>query len=231
MHGSLGTAGKGTIKGPVAKSSGLDNRGRHAVLDQLKRSGPALAAELAERLHISDVAVRQHLHGLAEDGVVAYVDETHGRGRPARRWALTDAGHRRFADAHAELSVDLLEAARETLGEVAVQRLLDRRVLDTVVRYRTRIPADAKLCRKVRLLMELRTAEGYMADMQREARGQYLLVENHCPIGDAAARCAGLCGSEQAIFEAVLGDDVSVRREEHLASGARRCVYRITRRV
>jgi predicted ArsR family transcriptional regulator len=214
------------MHGPVVS----DGRGRAAVLERLKRGGPASAAELAGALHISDVAVRQHLHGLAEDGAVSYVDEAHGRGRPLRRWALTGDGHRRFADAHAELSVGLLDAARAALGEGAVQRLLDHRMRDTVARYRARIPDDAKLCRKVRILAELRSAEGYMAESRREGPGRYLLIENHCPIGDAAAHCAGLCGSEQTVFEAVLGPEVTVTRIEHRAQGGRRCAFQVAAR-
>ena len=57
--------------------------------------------------------------------------------------------------------------------------------------------------------------------------GSLLLVENHCPICVAAKACQGFCRSELALFRETLGKDVSVVRDEHIVSGARRCVYRI----
>jgi len=54
-----------------------------------------------------------------------------------------------------------------------------------------------------------------------------LLIEHHCPICEAAEACAGFCRAELGVFRAVLGDDVSVERTEHLLSGGARCAYRI----
>ena len=61
-----------------------------------------------------------------------------------------------------------------------------------------------------------------MASVTQDARESFLLVENHCPICAAAAACQGLCRSELAIFRAVLGDDVTVERTDHILAGARR---------
>src|SRR5690606_15569890 len=44
---------------------------RRAILNALKRGGPATSAELAERLGITGEAVRQHLKRLEADGAVA----------------------------------------------------------------------------------------------------------------------------------------------------------------
>ena len=44
----------------------------------------------------------------------------------------------------------------------------------------------------------------------------------------AAAACQGFCRAELALFQAALGDGVSVERTDHILAGARRCAYRIT---
>ena len=57
-----------------------------------------------------------------------------------------------------------------------------------------------------------------------------VLVEHHCPICVAAATCQGLCRTELEVFQATLGEDALVEREQHLLSGDQRCAYRITPR-
>ena len=66
-----------------------------------------------------------------------------------------------------------------------------------------------------------------MARVETESRGVYLLIENHCPICDAASTCQGLCAAEMSLFEQVLGD-VHIERTEHMLGDGRRCVYRVS---
>jgi predicted ArsR family transcriptional regulator len=40
-----------------------------------------------------------------------------------------------------------------------------------------------------------------------------------------------LCGKELEVFRAVLGQDVTVERTEHMVVGARRCAYRVAASV
>ena len=67
-----------------------------------------------------------------------------------------------------------------------------------------------------------------MAAVEQASDGGLLLVENHCPICDAARACSGLCTAELACFREALGDDVRVERTSHILAGARRCAYRIS---
>lgn len=68
-----------------------------------------------------------------------------------------------------------------------------------------------------------------MAEVQREGSGSWLLIEHHCPIGEAATACVGLCRSELEVFRRALGPGVEVERIEHLIADDDRCVYRIRR--
>ncbi|HCH71276.1 MAG TPA: MarR family transcriptional regulator, partial [Ochrobactrum sp.] len=74
-------------------------------------------------------------------------------------------------------------------------------------------------------LAAFRSAEGYMADAEKQEDGSWLFIENHCPICAAADACQGFCRAELQVFRAVLGPDVSVNRTEHILAGARRCAY------
>lgn len=202
-------------------------RARDRVLFQLKTKGEQSAAELARRLKITPMAVRQHLAELSEEGLVGFELERRRVGRPARIWRLTDDARQRFPDSHADLTVDLIAAIRRSFGEEGVAKLLRARTRAQLRDYRARIPRAAPLARRVAALARVRRGEGYMAEWSRESDGSFLLVENHCPICAAASVCQGLCSEELGLFRRALGPGVAVERVEHALLGARRCAYRI----
>jgi predicted ArsR family transcriptional regulator len=204
----------------------MDTRGAERLLHALKAAGPQGAPSLARRLGISAVAVRQGMERLARDGLVGHRDERGGVGRPRRVWHLTEAGHARFPDNHAGLTLELIAAARGVFGQAGLDRLIARREADSRSAYEARLAGARTLAERVARLAQLRADEGYMAEWREDAGG-FLLVENHCPVCAAAKACQGLCRSELDLFRAVLGPAVTVERVDHLLAGARRCAYRI----
>ena len=56
-----------------------------------------------------------------------------------------------------------------------------------------------------------------MAEVQTLDGGALLLVENHCPICEAAAECQGICAIELEVFSEVLGTQIRVERTDHNA--------------
>ena len=197
------------------------------LLYALKSAGAQTAASLAQRLAVTAVAVRQMLDRLATAGLVSFEDRRSSVGRPKRHWTLTERGHARFPDNHAGLTLELLSAMEAVFGEAGRERLIAHREALTLASYRQRLAGVGSLADRVRCLAEIRTAEGYMAEMQSDDAG-ILLIENHCPICVAATRCQSLCRSELDVFRAVLGADATIERLDHIAVGARRCAYRIT---
>lgn len=205
----------------------MSERTRDRILLQLKMRGPLSAMALAERLELTPMAIRQHLANLREDGLVQFRERRAAVGRPARFWELTPEGEARFPDTHAELTVELLAALRESLGEDALRRVVRRRFQNSLDDYQNRVAGEKSLDGRVRMLARLRDAEGYMAAVERCAEGGYLLTENHCPICAAAKECQGFCEDELELFQRVLGPEAEVSRESHILAGARRCAYRI----
>ena len=206
-------------------------RARDQVVFELKTRGPQTAGELADRLGITAVAVRQHLALLEEEGLVEYGDERGPVGRPARVWQLTPKASEHFPDAHSNLAIELVEAIRETLGEKGLRDLLAARSQRRLELYRARMPGpDAPLERRVSTLATLRRESGNLAEWAQEADGGFLLVENHCTIAAASQICPAICGEELGLWRTVLGDDVSVDMTEHMLDGDRRCVFRIRER-
>lgn len=202
---------------------------KRRLLERLKRTGPASARELAEALGLTDVAVRQHLLALQDSGLVEQsMRPAAGRGRPGVLWSLSALAAGVFPDRHADLTLELIRATREALGEDGLLRVIDVRAAKQAEAYGAKIPGGkATLRRRVEALARERTAEGYMAEVVREPDGAYLLMEHHCPICDAARSCVGLCHAELSVFRKALGSGVAVERVQHLLSDGERCVYRI----
>ncbi len=196
------------------------------VLGLIKRRGPQRIADVAAALGVTAEAARQQVVRLAADGLLAPETERRGVGRPTQRWHLTEAGHARFPDTHAELTLRLIDAVRAELGEAALDRLIRAREQETLRAYRGALADAATLAEKLARLAEIRSREGYMAEWRADAGG-FLLLENHCPICAAATACQGFCRAELEVFRAVLGPDVTVERTDHIPAGARRCAYRI----
>lgn len=201
---------------------------RRALLDVLKHGGARKAADLSRELGVSAMAVRQHLYALQEEGLVGFTEQARPRGRPIKLWHLTEAADRYFPDAHAELTVGLLHSMRAAFGEAGLNRLLSVRGREQADGYAERMDGSPSLRARLDALAAIRTEEGYMAEVQEDADGGFLLIENHCPICRAAAACTGLCAAELLVFRAVLGPEVSIERSDHILAGARRCAYRVT---
>jgi predicted ArsR family transcriptional regulator len=202
-------------------------RSRETILHRLKQQGPSDAEAMACQLGISAMAVRQHLYALRSQKLVTYQEQPRPVGRPAKMWSLTSAANRFFPDAHANLTVNILNATGETYGKQGLRRVVTRCAQQQIANYRTRIPARSSFRNRLEALVSIRNDEGYMAQAQQQEDGSFLLIENHCPIAEAASACPKLCDAELEIFRVVLGENVLVEREEHILLGTRRCVYRI----
>lgn len=194
------------------------------LLFELKTRGPATTRDLAARTGISRQAAREHLRRLGAARLVAYAKAPAGIGRPGHTWSLTDQGHGRFPDTHAQMTVELIEGVRAEFGEAGLVRMLARREQAMVEKYQQTLCGAATLDERVARLVRLRSAEGYMAETSRRDDGTHVIVENHCPICAAAAACQGFCRSELALFARLLAP-AHVERTEHLLAGCRRCCY------
>jgi predicted ArsR family transcriptional regulator len=199
-----------------------------AILFQLKSLGQAQAETLARRLEISVQAVRQRLERFLAENLVTFSDRTQGRGRPRRLWSLAPSAASLFPDTHAQLTVDLIGTIRSELGETALARLLERRREQITAAYRKRLAREPDMPKKLTALADIRSAEGYMARLEKLADEGFLLIEDHCPICAAAMVCQGFCSIELGVFQELLGPGWRIEREDHLLTGARRCTYRIT---
>ena len=199
------------------------------IMDRLKTRGPQSVKILSKQLGMTTMGGRQHLADLETKGLVLQTqEERQTRGRPVHLWKLSKSGHNRFPDSHAQTALELIDVIRSSLGEESLNQLIDSRSAKVQASYRAQLDASApELQQQIERLAQLRSEEGYMAEVRLLPDG-WMLIENHCPICSAATSCQQFCKSELEIFQRLFENEATVERTDHLLEGARRCAYKIT---
>jgi predicted ArsR family transcriptional regulator len=197
----------GRPTGPVRPD---DAPTRERVARSILENGPSTAAALAERLDLTPAAVRRHLDHLVEEGAVEAreprVYGARGRGRPAKVFALTEAGRDRFDQQYDDLAVQALRFLSETGGTDAVTEFARRRVEGLEVRYRQIAEAEPG-AEPTEVLARALTQSGYAAGTREIPLGVQL-CQQHCPVSHVAHEFPQLCEAETEVFGRLLGRHV-----------------------
>jgi predicted ArsR family transcriptional regulator len=217
--------------GPAGLGSESGTRGRIARL--ILENGPVTAAGLSARLGLTPAAVRRHLDNLLADGMVearsARAHGSRGRGRPARLFAMTDAGRSAFEHAYDDLAASALRYLAQVAGPGAVADFARQQISELERRYRPVVAAAAPADR-VRALAEALSADGYAAaaaDPPATGPGAgEQLCQHHCPVAHVAAEYPQLCEAETEAFSRLLG--TPVQRLATIAHGDGICTTHIT---
>jgi predicted ArsR family transcriptional regulator len=198
---------------------------QHHLLYLLKTRGPMTAQQLAEILSLTSMGARKQLEAAEQTGLVHSEERSTGVGRPGRWWSLSDAGHARFPDRHGEVLIQLINQVQKQFGQDGMEQLISARESQMQQQYQAALAPHRSLKRKLEALVDVRSREGYMAELRSVNQG-WELVEHHCPICAAATECQSFCRSELNLFQQLL-PDTDLQRTEHLLSDGARCVYRI----
>ena len=218
-----------------------EGRTRDAVARCVLERGPSTAAALAERLKLSPAAIRRHLDALVADGLLIEVEprvsmQRRGRGRPARAYALSDAGRASFGHAYDDLASTALRYLRETGGDAAVRAFADHRASTLAEHLTTRVgsfqpPSDgtasstgAASSTRVQLIAQALTDEGYAANSEPARQGMQI-CQHHCPVAHVAAEFPELCEAETRALGEVLG--TYVQRLATIAHGDGVCTTHV----
>lgn len=213
----------------MKKVSTADRRTRDRVARLLLARGPQTAAELSAALGLTPAGIRRHLDAMVEAGQVSSRPTRafgpRGRGRPARSFALTDAGHAAMPNAYDDIATAALRYLAAESGEVAVVEFARARVSEFEARYGPRLEAAAAPDR-ASVLAEALSAEGYAAATRPAAAGVQL-CQHHCPVQHVAEQFPQLCEAETQAFSRLLGSHV--QRLATIAHGDGVCTTHIPR--
>ncbi|MEK4142591.1 ArsR family transcriptional regulator [Paenibacillus odorifer] len=205
----------------------VSTKTRRAIIDLLKQQGGMDVMALSSQFSLSGMAIRQHLNALKEEGLVTNEEESRPMGRPTKLWILTPAADRFFPSGYSDLSVSLIHSMKEAFGNEGLDKLLAVRNKNMQEKYLQYLGETADVRVKLEKLAEIRTNEGYMAEVKEQDDGSLLFIEKHCPICEAAVVCTGLCKNELHLFKTVLGNNVHIERGEYILAGGRNCVYTV----
>ncbi|MEV0386132.1 metalloregulator ArsR/SmtB family transcription factor [Nonomuraea sp. NPDC050643] len=208
---------------------GSERGTRARVARLILEHGPVAAAALGERLGLTPAAVRRHLDALVDDGMIeprtVRPRGQRGRGRPAKLFAITDAGRSAFEHAYDDLAESALRYIAERMGQDAVADFARsqvsslRRRLEPVMRT---VPAD----QRVEVLAQALSVEGYAASASKAKSGGDQLCQHHCPVAHAAAEFPQLCEAETEAFAQLLG--TPVQRLATIAHGDGVCTTHVS---
>jgi predicted ArsR family transcriptional regulator len=209
---------------------GLEARTRDRVRQAISEHGPLTAGALASRLGLTPAAVRRHLDLLAERGAIEEHEPAgaagRGRGRPARAYILSEAGHAAMNSDYDGLATSALRFLAQHAGAEAVDEFVRERTTEIERRYATQLLAsgDDVTARAQALASEL-TADGFAASTRPVRSGTPLagvqLCQGHCPVQHVAAQFPQFCDAETDAFSRLLG--VHVQRLATLAHGEHVC--------
>lgn len=196
------------------------------ILRILKMEGEVSASHLADKLGVTKEGARLHLVRLAGEGLVDVETKSGGVGRPVSYYSLSQKGLSNFPNAHAQITVDLIQSIRSLLGENALDLLIRDREKRVYSQYDEAMKEAVTIEERLARLSDIRSEEGYMAEWKK-VNDEYFLIENHCPICAAATECQQFCRAELSNFQQLMGDNFEVDRVQHIISGEPRCKYRI----
>ncbi|MRK01948.1 ArsR family transcriptional regulator [Aeromicrobium sp. S22] len=195
---------------PVEKVSVDDAPTRTRVTKSIMENGPSTAADLALRLHLTPAAVRRHLDQLLADGIVEARDQRvigqRGRGRPAKVFALTDAGRSTFDSSYDELAVEALRFLAKTGGDDAVMAFARHRLSDLEDRYRPLLQL-ADPAQRPQVLADALSRDGFAASIGTTPAGSQM-CQHHCPVAHVAVEFPQMCEAESEMFARLLGTHV-----------------------
>ncbi len=195
-----------------------DQPTRERVVRSILVSGPSTAADLAVRLDLTPAAVRRHLdHLLAEGALEAREPRpsaARGRGRPAKIFAITEAGRAHFDQQYDDLAVQALRYLSETGGDEAVMEFARRRVAFIERDYEVVTAVDPELT-PAEALARVFSSEGYAASVRSLPLlddgvdgAPEQLCQQHCPVSHVAHEFPQLCEAETEAIGRVLGRHV-----------------------
>ena len=208
--------------------SGGTDRTRDTVARIILERGPQNAAALADRLVLSAAAIRRHLDALVADGLLVESEPRpaaqRGRGRPARVYAITDAGRAAFPHAYDDLATTALRYLRESGGEQAVVAFAEHRAEALARLLAGDVDPAADPLVRTEALAESLTAHGYATTTEQAGAGVQV-CQHHCPVAHVAAEFPELCEAETRAFERVLG--TYVQRLATIAHGDGVCTTHV----
>ncbi len=195
---------------------------RLRVLNELKRTQGLCVTDLAARLGMSYMGIKDLCVDLEKRGLLDTWRSAQPLGRPQMLYRLTERAHDLFPTTSNAMTIDVLTAAQKLFGTTAAEKLLLVALQKKTEQYAARLKG-ATLAEKAKWLARQRDHDGHMAQCVAEKDGTLRIVEHHSPVLDLLREFPLVARLESEMFARLLG--VPVRREEASVSGMFRATF------
>jgi predicted ArsR family transcriptional regulator len=175
----------------------------------LLRGRPGTVNELAEKLELTDNAVRAHLLSLERDGLVRQSGVQRGPRKPHFAYELTNEAERLFPKAYDALLNQLITVLKGRLPPEAIEDVL-REVGRSLA---SPLPSDkspADLEGRLQNALEVLKAIGGSARVETED-GKLLIRSTGCPLSAAVVEHPEVCELAEALVAEIVGVPVRER--------------------
>jgi predicted ArsR family transcriptional regulator len=158
------------------------------ILLLLKRGTGMSVNEISAALEMSYMGIKQHCIYLEVKGYLdTWKRPKPAGGRPEKIYRLTARIAPLFPTTATDMTLDVLEAADQSFGHDAANRLLLSFFQRRMSRYQERVE-NGSLLRRAQSLADIRTSEGCLSFAEMVAENHVRLVEYHSPLEGLAAR-------------------------------------------
>lgn len=203
----------------------LDNRFFESTRGQivtLLRSSSCTVDDLAEKLDLTDNAVRAHLATLERDGLVRQSGLRRGPRKPHFTYVLTDEADKLFPKAYDALLNQLIAVLKGRLTPSEIEGML--REVGRAVAADVSGPSDASFESRVQNAVKVLEAIGGSAEVEKH--GDKIVIRgNGCPLAAAVSVHPEVC----RLAETLVAEVVKAPVVEHCnREGRPHCVFEIS---
>ena len=205
---------------PIRRFSELGRSQRLRIIHMLKKTQGLAIGELASRLDLSYMGVKQHCEELERQGFLDTRRRPKPIGRPEIVYRLTPKASSFFPAAANPATIKILQAARQLYGPNAPEKLLVALFREKTKGYAEQLK-EGDLKTQATRLAKIRDEEGCLSEFVDGP--QRLILEYHSSIMDLIEAFPLVRRLEKEMFEKLL--QTHVERHEERASGLFLCTF------
>jgi len=167
----------------------------------LLRGSPCTVDELAEKLNLTDNAVRAHLATLERDGVVSQTGLRRGPRKPHFTYTLTEDADKLFPKAYDALLNQLIAVLKHRLEPSQIEDIL--REVGRAVAADVAPGKDGNLDSRVQTALKVLEAIGGAAEVEKHG-GKIFIQGNGCPLAAAVSVHPEVCRLAETLVSEIV---------------------------
>lgn len=197
---------------------------RKQIMMMLKTEGALTVSEMAERLGVTEMAVRRHINTLERDRLIESKLLRQSMGRPTNQYFLTEKSEQFFPKQYAGFTMEILSDLEKSHGSEIIEEVFKNRAKRILNTYLPKFKGK-NLQERIRMLADIQDKRGYMVKWEKQEDGTFQFIEFNCPISMIASEYRHACKCEVNWFGELL--DAEVERIECKTDNGQNCVYLI----